>query len=280
MASVINHTYKQLEQRQGFLYSWFSAMHTRVDILLVCDKTEAELLEIINDISTELERLERIGNYYNPESELYEVNRIAATQEVTISKELCEMIDICLQYHEKTDGCFDITIKSPLYHEHTIKSVSLSTDKQTIFYKEQNTQIDLSGFLKGYALDRIKHILNNHHIKDALVNMGNSSVLAIGNHPHGKGWKVSFSDYTSEDDDLSICLKDECLTTSGNNTEARKHIISPKTGKYVEGKKQIALITEDGTVGEILSTSLFAAATPLQQKQLINNFHIKAIYEM
>lgn len=52
--------------------------------------------------------------------------------------------------------------------------------------------INLSGFLKGYALEKIRELLQQYEIENALVNMGNSSVLALGHHPLADGWKVNF----------------------------------------------------------------------------------------
>lgn len=87
--------------------------------------------------------------------------------------------------------------------------------------------------------------------------MGNSSILALGNHPVGSGWKIN-----------DILLHNECLTTSGNDSPSRRHIVSPQNGKLVEGVKQIAVVTTNGSIGEILSTSLFAADSE-QRKALL-----------
>ena len=86
--------------------------------------------------------------------------------------------------------------------------------------------------------------------------MGNSSVLALGNHPVGTGWKVSFDDQASTTKNhktQSILLNNECLTTSGNNSDDRKHIISPSSGKPLEGVRQVTVVTDDGTTGETLN---------------------------
>ena len=102
--------------------------------------------------------------------------------------------------------------------------------------------------------------------------MGNSSVLALGNHPAGTGWKVSFGDQASTTKNYktqSILLNNECLTTSGNNSDDRKHIISPSSGKPLEGVRQVTVVTDDGTTGEILSTSLFVANQ--KQRELITS---------
>ncbi len=37
------------------------------------------------------------------------------------------------------------------------------------------------------------------------------------------------------------------------------NIISPSSGKPLEGVRQVTVVTDDGTTGEILSTSLFVA---------------------
>ena len=91
-------------------------------------------------------------------------------------------------------------------------------------------------------------VVKNRYYDLQLINMGNSSVLALGNHPVGTGWKVN-----------NILLHNECLTTSGNDSPERRHIVSPRDGKLVEGARQISVVTTNGAIGEILSTALFAA---------------------
>lgn len=167
---------------------------------------------------------------------------------VVLSEELYSMIDLCLEYNGKTLGCFDITVHSENYNQNTIQSVHLSAEDHSIYFSRPGVAVNLSGFLKGYALETIKSILNECVIENALINMGNSSVLALGNHPVGTGWKVN-----------NILLHNECLTTSGNDSPERRHIISPRNGKLVEGARQISVVTTNGAIGEILSTALFAA---------------------
>ena len=95
--------------------------------------------------------------------------------------------------------------------------------------------------------------------------MGNSSVLALGNHPVGSGWKVN-----------NILLHDECLTTSGNDSPERRHIVSPRNGKLVEGVQQIAVVTSNGAIGEILSTALSADGE--QRKALMGIYEQYRVY--
>lgn len=228
----------------------------------------------VNQLYNTIHQLEKIANYYDPASELASVNRTASASPVVLSEELFGMIDLCLEYNTKTLGCFDVTIHSDNYDQNTIHSVCLSAVNRSIFFQRKGVTINLSGFLKGYALERVKDILKAHGINNALINMGNSSVLALGNHPAGLGWKIDFgnqSGFVTKDDERSILLHDECLTTSGNDSEERRHIISPYSGKLIEGRKKVAIVTENGAIGEILSTSLFAA-DPEQCRALIAVF--------
>ena len=246
-------------------------MHTRVDILLCSQKSEEELLSVAERIHEALSCLEKTANYYDPASELAVVNRTASVSPVVLSSQLYAMVDLCLEYHEKTSGCFDVTVHSENYNQDTIHSVCLSAEEQSIFYRQPGITINLSGFLKGYALETIRDILHSCSIENALINMGNSSVLALGTHPAGTGWKVNFGNQSETEktgESQSILLYNECLTTSGNESEGRRHIISPQNGNFVEGLRQIAVVTKNGAVGEILSTALFAA-DPEQRETLL-----------
>lgn len=296
MQTTIQHVYRSSHEGDGLFYAWFLSMHTRVDIILCSRKSEEELLLTVNHIYDVLCQLEKTANYYDPTSELAYVNRTAATSPVVLSEELYAMIDLCLEYNIKTLGCFDITVLSNNYDRNTIHSVQLSAEERSVFFRQPGVALNLSGFLKGYALEKIKSILKESMIENALINMGNSSVLALGNHPVGKGWKINFgwaanastnastnvaTNATADtatnastnaatdtaatdasantDNPQSILLYNECLTTSGNESSQRKHIISPRSGEFVKGARQIAVVTADGSIGEILSTGLFAA---------------------
>ena len=236
----------------------------------------------IRDRYDTLRQLERIANYYDPSSELSQVNQRASTAPVMISQSLYRMISLCTEYHKKTLGCFDVTIHSDNYNQDTIHSIHLYPEAQSVFFQQAGTTINLSGFLKGYALDKIREILKVHIIANALINMGNSSVLALGNHPVGTGWKVSFDDQASTTKNhktQSILLNNECLTTSGNNSDDRKHIISPSSGKPLEGVRQVTVVTDDGTTGEILSTSLFVA-NQKQRELIMSEFLPKRVIDL
>lgn len=246
------------------MYVWFSAMHTRVDLLL-SGKEETQLKKIAAELASEIKRLEKIGNYFDPESELSRLNRTASGESVQVSNDLFQMLALCKHYHNITAGLFDISIHSHLYHSLTFQAVLLNENTQSVRFDEKGIRLDLSGFLKGYALDRIREILGFHSLSNVLLNLGNSSILGLGDHPNGKGWKIQLASKENK----SHTLFNECYTTSGNEISERKHILNPRTGLYLEGKKTVSVVTSNGSLGEALSTAL-CLTEPDEQQEILS----------
>ena len=256
----MQHLYKFSASQGGVLYAWFSSMHTRVDIVLCGRQGEETLMLAVGAVYEALCGLEKIANYYDADSELSRLNRAAISPQ-PVSRELYDMLVFCVDCHTRTGGCFDVTVHSTDYTPHSIHNVQLSPQERTLHFLQPGLTVNLSGFLKGYALDKIRELLKHYGVENALVNMGNSSVLALGHHPLADGWKVDFGQFiaSQQGERPELLLQNECLTTSGNDSHERKHIINPLTGELVEGRRGVAVVTTGGAVGEVLSTALFVA---------------------
>lgn len=195
------------------LYAWFPAMHTRVDLLLADRRPKEKLLAIAGEVETLVGHIEKLANRFDPTSPL---SRHNADERYPVPDELQEILDSCRHYKELTGGLFDPWYGGPC---------------------------DLSGFLKGYALDRIRRLLEHHQVEQTVVSMGNSSIMKHG----------------------------AFLTTSGNDSPTRRHIVSPLTGEYVTGQRTVSVATSSGAVGEVLSTALFIADDE-QRRLLLSRF--------
>jgi Membrane-associated lipoprotein involved in thiamine biosynthesis len=252
--------------KNEFLYVWFGAMHTRIDLLLSGNE-EKQLKEVASQIASEITRLEKVGSYFDPESELSQLNRAAYGKPVNISRDLFQMLTLCKTYYEITGNLFDISIRSDKHHPQTLESLILERSNPSVRFDEKGILLDLSGFLKGFALDKIRGILEVHSVSNALINLGNSSILGLGNHPNGEGWKIQLA--SPEAESKSYILHNECYTTSGNETSGRKHILNPRTGTWLEGKKTVSVITRSGSLGEALSTA-FSLIEGEEQEQILS----------
>lgn len=271
----INYLYKETGDNNCIIqYAWFAAMHTRIDMVFY-HKSKDYMEKVACQIYDEVIRYEKIADFYNPESELYTINQQASQGPIQINNELYRMLDLCLNYNEKTFGCFDVTVQSKFFDSETIKHVLLTQETQSVFYGRPDIKVDLSGFVKGYVLEKIREILVDAGLSNALISLGTSSVLALGNHPYGEGWKIDFR--TNENKDApTVLLQNQCLSTSGNETMERKHIISPFTGEYVDGISYAAVVTKNAIDGEVLSTAL-CVASQQQKSDISKQFDIEQI---
>lgn len=236
------------------MYAWFSAMFTRVDIVIYDSATRNDLMGIVEKIEAEIARQESIGNRFDDKSELSIINRNAYQNEMSLSDELFNIISECLEYNKKSLGYFDITVNSLNGFRKGTESIELDEQKHTIRFLHPDVKLDLSGFIKGYALRSAVGILKAENINNALVNLGNSSVCALGNHPYGQGWKVNIPGTDAE-----CVLHNECLTTSGNEPGKQWPVTNPATGEAAEAKQPVSVITTDPAIGEAVSTAAYLA---------------------
>lgn len=219
------------------LYEWFGAMHTRVDILLKSKAFgEDYLRQTVRIMRHKICEIEKTGNRFDPTSEVSLLNALPVGNKHKLSQCLYDILTLCLRYNAQTKGLFDVTVQSKGHSPRTIGMIHIDSDG-AYSRDEDSIVIDLSGFLKGYALDCLRSVLEERGISDALVNMGNSSIMAMG--------------------DVPGPVHDACLTTSGNDSAERHHIINPLTGKLIEGEKQVRVLTSTGAEGEVKSTCRF-----------------------
>ena len=233
-------------------YAWFEAMHTRMDIVLWSDiVSDTVLHSICRSVKEEAVRIELMASCFLTESEVSGINSSPVGEKVKLSEEMFSILERCIIYNRSTDGMFDIAVSAGKKGVSLEDKICLDKDTLSASRLAEDIRLNLSGFLKGYALDKAVSIIRNADVDNALVSFGNSSVYAIGNHPGGNGWPVA------TEDGEEYVLMNECLTTSGNSREDRKHIINPLTGEYVEGRSMTSVITATAEEGEVMSTTSF-----------------------
>ena len=263
--------FKQLHGEKGVLYSWYEAMHTRID-LIICNKTKEESILITQLIKKEIQRIEKVSNRFDETSELFNLNQTAHIKPVSVSDELYSILSDCCDLHVQTCQCFDITIQSVPQLTNRMGKLIMDDIQKTVYFTRKGISLDLCGYIKGYVLDCIRKILETNHISDALINLGNSSILAIGNQPLGQGWKIELgSPNFSTTIDKSIILKNETLTTSGNKRAKQRHIKHHITNQWITGIREVSVVTSTGKEGEALSTALFVA-TEQERLKILANF--------
>jgi thiamine biosynthesis lipoprotein ApbE len=258
------------------------------------DKNRVE--KAFNDVLKEVNRLDLLMSNYKEESELSKVNKNAASEPTYCDNELAYIIEQSLQHSDITDGAFDITI-GPLMKkwgffkgqgeipakedlESVLESVSykniiieekikksLFRDPsivKTIFFKNPDTQIDLGGIGKGYAVDMATRILKGNRIRSALINFA-GNIYAYGTPPGKESWVIGLQHPRKSEGLLSSFeIKDKAVSTSGDyekfftiDGKRYSHIIDPRTGNPVKDIVSVTIIADNATRADALSTGVF-----------------------
>lgn len=236
--------------------------------------------EAIDAAELEINRIEKLLSVGIETSEICKLNREKAIQ---LSEDTEYLIARSIDIYEKTDGAFEITIY-PLMEEwgfttqnykvpdeERIQELleSVGTDKiqlETASVSiEKDMALDLGGIAKGYTSSRIMEIFREYGIESAVVSLG-GNVQVLGKKTDGSDWKVGIESPKADGTYIGVLqTSDKAVITSGGyeryfEEEGKRyhHIIDPRTGYPASsGLSSVTIISEDGTLADALSTSLF-----------------------
>lgn len=261
-------SYSNYYKSSGLFHGSLSAiMGTQLDVLLFGAYPD-RLSRLWEELVADVRRLEGMLNRFSPDSEISRLNRDARQAPVLLSDEMWRIVVDCKRYYIQTDGFFDITLRD-------FNAVFLSASDKSVFFTEGNLSFDFGGYAKGYALKHMRQLIAREGLERALVNFGNSSVLAVGTHPRGESWKVGIDNpYIPGKQIGQVELRDTSLSTSGNMPSHPRHILNPFTGEYVTERKMVSVVAGDPVDAEVLTTVLMIAGAD-KIPGIVSKFNIK-----
>ena len=249
-------TYSRKNPECAVAYAQFGAMHTRMEIVLPRIE-ECEAQEIVRDVEQRVKALERLMNRFDERSPLAVVNALAASEAVVVDDELFMALELCEVFRRGTGGYFDVAASEQARQG---AAYLLDGKNHTIRLASDDVRVDLGGFAKGFALEQVGQMLRERKVESAVVNFGNSSIVALGHHPFGEWWPIGVANRLR-----SGCvaeefrLRDSALSVSGRAESGEYHIVNPHTGLRVAGQELVAVEGRSPLVVEVLSTALYAA---------------------
>lgn len=276
-------------------------MHTYIEIKVVDSNTllAQSALDGAFQIFTEYESK---YNFYNPESILSKINRGQAGQ-LQLPPELDDILTRCLTISAKSGGAFDITV-GPLVRlwnfgaqdpripeESQIKKLLPLVGYRRISIKEgklqvkPGTSIDLSGAIKGFAVDRASEYLIKKGISSAMVN-GGGNIRVIGKNIKGLPWKLGIVDPRATDEIVGyLYLDDDSTSTSGDyqsffikDGKRYHHLLDPHTGYPVDsGCSGVTIVSKSAATADMLSTTAFVLG-PEKGMQLLKEMDCQGIF--
>lgn len=255
---------------------------------------------VFDDLFGILEEVNKRYNSYSENSYIDKINKNSG-HFVKVDIETVEILRKVIHLSKIIGGEYDITImplirlwgfykQNPVlpYFEKIKKVKRLVDYKKIIIDRKRkrvkigkNQEIITGSFIKAYAIEKMVEEMKKIGIKDAIVNAGGSSIIAIDEwgiiaenpedekevlrNVNGMPVRITKYEYSGNgDNDLfEIKIKNMSYSTSNQkntylmiNNEKYGHIISPKTG-FPSQNKQVGVITENAFFGDIISTGLY-----------------------
>lgn len=236
----------------------------------------------VNKAVDEINRLETVLSAEKQESDIYKLNK---TGSGTLSTDTKNIVSKALEINKTTNGAFDISIyplmvkwgfttqKYNVPSKNEISKLLKDVDSSKIIFDEksgniklkENMKIDLGGIAKGYTSNRVMQIFKECGVKSGLVSLG-GNVQALGTKTDGTAWQIAIENPDKSSDYIGVVsVKDKAVITSGGyeryfekNGKTYHHILDPETGYPAEsGVKSVTIVSDDGTLADALSTSLF-----------------------
>lgn len=238
-------------------------------------------------IETTLESINAQMSTWRPDSEISRFNRLRSTQWFTISDDFTKVLMAARKINRRTDGAFDVTlgelidlwgfgagarksfpdpesIATALRHTGPAK-FEVDEARKAIRKTDPETQIDLSGIAKGYAVDALAGVITDAGIENFLVEIG-GEVRASGRRIDGSLWRVAVEkpDTGGRSVQLVVGLDNAAIATSGDYRKffemggrRYSHIIDPETGSPSEhALASVSVTADDAMTADALATAL------------------------
>ena len=266
------------------------AMATVFEIMMIHDDAPyAE--QCAHQAFRHVDKIELDLSKYIENSDVSRINRAGTGKPVRVGLNTFESLEHCARLSNDTKGAWDITIgplvaywsrhESPgeelaRIHKTTgMHLVHLEEAQHTVTLRSDEMSIDLGGYGKGYAVDRMAEVLADWDIDRALISAGQSSILALAAPPGKTGWVVTMRDPSNLDHIIErVFLERQALSSSG--LRKRRHIIDPRTALPATDTRAAWTLTKDAGSGDALSTA-FMILSPEEIEQYCENHACEAV---
>ena len=232
-----------------------------------------------------IETLDNIMSDYRDSTELMRVSAAAGGPPVPVSEDLFRVLEAAQETARRSDGAYDVTV-GPVVRlwrmsrlHHTLpdperlawararvgyRNLRLDPQARTVQLLERGMLLDLGGIAKGYAADAALEVLKKFGISRALVAGGGD--IAVGDPPPGeKGWVIGIAPLESPQAPPTrfVSLHNAAVSTSGDAEQhveiagvRYSHVIDPKTGQALTGRRSATVIAPNGATSDALATAV------------------------
>lgn len=277
-SSNTNKTYKINGSAYGTSWSVVSTS-------FIADHHEKNIIKIIDHV-------DEIASNYKIDSEIAIVNQLPVDEELTISSNLFNILNIASEINKLSNGSYNIMlgkISSRLgFAPNFDKDLNQNDDggytltKNKSLIKESSNWFDLSSIAKGYAVQLIHDYLINNNLSNHLIDIGGELITHGSN--HDDPWIIGIQDPYAFDEKAIYLVRNNnnflAIATSGeyrnykiSDTNKVTHTIDPKTLKSIDSKILSVTVAHEysATYADALATAFNVIGYPDAIKYANNN---------
>lgn len=235
-------------------------------------------------VDAAVDRINELDAMLSTGDEDSQISQLNTNKEYQLCQDAYDLTKRACQFYQDTDGDFNIAIYPVMQlwgfytgnynvpsQEDLTAALSKARPGEIVFDDEsctvtlpEDVSIDLGGIAKGYTSASIMDIFADYDCS-GIVSLG-GNIQCTGTKPDGSDYNIAIQD----PDDTSaylgyITCTDKAVVTSGGyeryfekDGTTYHHIIDPATGYPADaGLKSVSIISDDGTLADALSTSIY-----------------------
>lgn len=236
---------------------------TYVKVLVRGEQTEDQLLAHSLRVFAEIERIQGLMSFHDPDSELSRINAQAHRRPLPLSDEMQEVLSLALQLGAQTAGRFDLSIASDLVRLGVLPDHRKKPDRAaswrdihlvdgTVFFARP-LQIDLGGIAKGYAVDRGLAQLDEG--VQAIINAGGDLRMS-----HWQDELVEIRIPATEPDNagfVQLPMQAPAMATSAPTPGCHHPVVSPATHQPLADPRSVSVFAPRCMVADALAKAVF-----------------------
>jgi thiamine biosynthesis lipoprotein len=258
------------------------SMGTLLELTLVLDD-EARGRRALELLFRRADEYEALFTSWQSGSPVNRLSAAAGRGPQPVDPRLARILIESFAFTRATEGAFDVTVGPlvDLWRKAALRdappseaelsaallrvgasAVKIHSMVPTVHLTRPGMRIDLGGIAKGWALDRLGEVLAEGGVRDALLDYGQSSILALGSPADAAAWTVGLPGGEGRILGL-VTLRDQGFSVSGSLGQYVEiagvrygHVIDPRSGRALTRNVQAAVVAPDATVAEAWSTAL------------------------
>jgi thiamine biosynthesis lipoprotein len=266
-------------------YDWQLEVMGALSELALWHEDPAVASRAIDQVRSEVARLDGIFSLYRNDSEISRLNRDGFLDKP--SWELRDLLSAGRQFSELSGGAFDISVQPlwELYAAHfwtgtdqpsDIDAAARSVAERLVDYRlidvgprritlgRPGMGVTLNSIGQGFVADRIAVMLGEQGFRHVYADLG--EIRLIGDDPDGRPWRIGLRDPKDQAQvGRTLDLEDIGLAVSGGygtkfeETGRYHHIFDPRTGLSADKMTAIAVTAPSAMIANGLATSIYVA---------------------